>query len=524
MGNTLIPWGGQLFPSDFGPMLDHNFCVLGCPGSGKTLMIRMLMAAVLRCQTQRQGVFPRFRSIIFDPKRDMVPVLLGMGIPEGHIAILNPFDARATYWDVAEDIQNDADILQLAAAIVPVADNTHNEFFYTAAQRLVVGVLTTFVEQRRARGAGHSWTLNDVVEVCSGQASREAVLKGSLSGRQALEMFFADDASGARGQARAQDILMTLETRLMKLRPIAAAMARLGKVQGRKPVSVRAWAKAGAASTNLQLQDGDPQRLLILGWDARFSEVLDPLNRLIMQRAMEQLLQRPEERPRDLTWFFLDEVRLVGKMESLPKLVVGGRSKGVHVVLGFQDIAGMREVYGEDLTDELVGNCGNLALLRTSSPTSMNWAAERAGRVEEFMTPPPSMAYQRSGSASKRNGWQTSWSVTETHTPQMHQKDKVLPNEFSELPPASLQLGIPGFFYVPSMRNCWRGPISPNYLAQHLYPTRGLGYSEYASAEEEAAMMAQYSVDPSKWTSGVIPLLKPPHRQQLRLPDGLGDL
>lgn len=524
MGKTLIPWGGQLFPSDFGPMLDHNFCILGCPGSGKTLMIRMLMAAVLRCQTKSQGVFPRFRSIIFDPKRDMVPVLLGMGLQLNQLAILNPFDTRATYWDVAADVLNDADIVQLAAAIVPVGDNTKNEFFYTAAQRLVVGVVTTFVEHYRKRGASHRWTLNDVVEVCSSQANLEAVLQGSLSGKQALELFFSEAAAKQHGPARAQDIRMTLETRLMKLRPITAAMARLGQVYGRTPVSIRAWARAGGEDVQLQMRQGDPPRVLVLGWDARFSEVLDPLNRLIMQRAMEQLLQRPEERPRDLSWFFLDEARLVGKMESLPKLVVGGRSKGVHVVIGFQDIAGMREVYGDNLTDEIVGNCGNLALLRTNSPTSMQWAAERAGRVEEFMTPPPSVSYQEGGSSGGQGGGSSSWSNTTTYTPQMHQKDKILPNEFAELQPASLHMGIPGFFYVPALRNFWRGPIPPYYLGQHLHPCTGVGYAQQESDAAEAAMMSQLPVDASRWTMPAATQPKPTPGHNLNIPDGLKDL
>lgn len=52
---------------------------------------------------------------------------------------------------------------------------------------------------------------------------------------------------------------------------------------------------------------------------------------------------------------FLDELRDLGRLDALNRLLLKGRSKNVSVVLGFQDIEGLREVYGDKVANEIVG-------------------------------------------------------------------------------------------------------------------------------------------------------------------------
>jgi hypothetical protein len=85
------------------------------------------------------------------------------------------------------------------------------------------------------------------------------------------------------------------------------------------------------------------------------------------------------------TWFFLDEVREAGKLELLGRLLTKGRSKGVALDLGFQDISGMREAYGQELADELLGQCNTKILLRVNSPQSAAWAAKQRGWSVAFL-------------------------------------------------------------------------------------------------------------------------------------------
>jgi hypothetical protein len=53
------------------------------------------------------------------------------------------------------------------------------------------------------------------------------------------------------------------------------------------------------------------------------------------------------------------------------------------VVLGFQDIDGLRDVYGDFAASELAGICANKAILRLDSPPTAQWAAANIGEAEQ---------------------------------------------------------------------------------------------------------------------------------------------
>jgi hypothetical protein len=81
-----------------------------------------------------------------------------------------------------------------------------------------------------------------------------------------------------------------------------------------------------------------------------------------------------------------------------------GRSKGACVVLGFQDVAGMRAAYGAAVAHELTGQCGYKSFLRTGSQDTALWAQEHFGMVEQ-LTPQyaEQQSYDRYGAVSGSN-------------------------------------------------------------------------------------------------------------------------
>jgi type IV secretory pathway TraG/TraD family ATPase VirD4 len=123
--------------------------------------------------------------------------------------------------------------------------------------------------------------------------------------------------------------------------------------------------------------------VLVLGNDDSVRAAMDAINQVLFQRASELVLRKPNSWSRR-SWFFLDEVREAGKLAGLPRLMNKGRSKGVCVALGFQDIHGMKSVYGAELALELVGQCSNKVLLRLESAETAKWASETVGQYEEI--------------------------------------------------------------------------------------------------------------------------------------------
>jgi hypothetical protein len=83
-------------------------------------------------------------------------------------------------------------------------------------------------------------------------------------------------------------------------------------------------------------------------------------------------------------WFFCDELKTAGRLDSLPRLM-NARSKGVRCVLGFQDFEGLVETYrSAETAKEILNRCTTVSWLKFTSRDTANWASERSGEFERF--------------------------------------------------------------------------------------------------------------------------------------------
>lgn len=393
---TLLTWGGQPLPP--GAETSH-FLVTGTTGSGKTLTITSLMARVL--PSIREGTDSR--ALIFDAKQETLPLLARLGVT-CPVLSLNPFDARSSAWDIASDVTSPATVLQVATAFIPEEDSA-NRYFSDAARTLLVGVMQGLIDGRPG-----VWTLADVLRAVRDREELERVLARGHGGEALLGLYFREERTLA-------NIISTLHSRLAVLEPIAALWER-----SRVRVGLLDWAKG--------------EGILILGFDETVRAPLAAVNRVIFKCAVDLVLGASESRERR-SWFFLDEVREAGRLEGLSSLLTRGRSKGACVVLGFQDIAGLEDVYGERVAGELAGMCSHKAFLRLESAGTAEWAARCIGQFE-------AVGVQRSvtralGAAPR----------SRTVSEHMERSEAVLAAELLTLPPASLEAGVPGYFLSP---------------------------------------------------------------------------
>jgi len=173
----------------------------------------------------------------------------------------------------------------------------------------------------------------------------------------------------------------------------------------------------------------------VLGNDEATRTALDAINQVIFKRLSELILAQTESESRR-TWTFLDELRQAGKLEGLSSLLTKGRSKGACVVLGYQDIEGLRDVYGTQLANEIAGQCSNKAVLRCDSPDTARWASALFGQREVLEV--------RLGVSHASND-RTSQSTNQATA----KRDVVLPSEIMGLAPTTQRNGMQGFFLTP---------------------------------------------------------------------------
>lgn len=404
-----------------------HFAIAGATGSGKTLLQRLLMQSAL----PRIGLGCGHRALLYDAKQDLLPLLAGMHL-RAPIHILHPLDRRAVAWNMAADIKTPASALQTASLLIPEIKTDNNPFFANAARHLLTGALNALIEQ-----AGARWTLRHVLLVMRDPARLGNLLSRSDQTRFLLQYF--------EHPGTFQNILSTVLTALAPFETMAAAWDR-----AEETLSLERWMTE--------------ESILVLGCDEANRAALEAMNRLIFRRISELLLSRPEvtDHHGSRTWFFLDEVREAGRLESLSRLLTKGRSKGAAVVLGFQDIAGLRDVYGQEVANELVGQCATSVILRLNSPETAAWASKLIGAREVLET-------RHGHSRSYHSALQTLPGTGSSVSHGLATRPLVLDSEIMGLPPTSFETGLSAYVVTP-----WTGAfqehLSGEWLRENLRP------------------------------------------------------
>ena len=402
-----------------GEMAPHT-AIVGTTGAGKTILFKHFMRGLLPAPFEEGGL--RFRALIYDPKRELFPYLSLIGIPNSQIIVTHPFDARSASWDLAADFTEPAQIEELAELIVPKSqrsgDGEANQFFESSARIIVQDLIEGFTDFRPGR-----WELRDVVEALLNLRYLKAVLFKTSNGRDTWDAYL-EPLERERDDRTAKSMQATLHTYARPLQAIASL-----------------WYKADKRFSLEQWHRGSG--VLLLGADPRRERTLQRVNRLLLRRISQLLLGRDDERPLDLTWCFLDEIRAAGKFDGLRQLMTEGRSKGARVVMGFQDIAGLYSLYGEHEAEEMVGLCGNVMLLHLDNAKTRKWASEFMGEEEYIAT---SEGFSLSRSKQGRT-------MSESSQQSIQQRKNVLPFEFHEMPLGSPARGVPIWFSVPGRRN-----------------------------------------------------------------------
>lgn len=393
-----------------------HFAYIGATGSGKTISQRMLYQDTLRPYI---GTNYGHRALMYDAKGDLHSILYGMGIKRKYIKTLNPFDKRCFAWDMAADIDDEASALELSTILIPEI-NENQPFFRQAARDILSGVIFSYILNTPGK-----WTFRDVVYPLLSQDRQlvKDVLRQSKYTEDRLQYF---DHS-----TTAENIISTMRTVLKPYQMIAAMWHKASKADN--TISLKEW---------VEKPNGE---ILLMGNSHKLKESLRRVNQVIFKRVSQLLLDQPELKKGDThrTWIHLDEAREMGKLDGLPELLTNGRSKGICVVIGFQDIDGMREVWGKEVAQEIIGQCRSKAFFGLGSGSCAQWAAEQFSYNERFET-----SFNQSVSYNSQDT-----TVQSGQAQQIAKREVVLPILFMSIPPVNMKNGLRGYYISPYFVN-----------------------------------------------------------------------
>lgn len=321
-----------------------HMLIYGSVGSGKT---QILMPIV------EQAFAKNLKLFCFDVKGDYTACF-----PSA--ALLSPWDERSRVWDIGRDLAGVSDAATFAQAVIPADESGANRFFSIAAQQLLFGAVRSLQNTR-----GQRWGWEDLGARVG--ADRENFVRTLQEHYPKAAALIADGTSTATSS-----VLATLASYTQVIDGLVAAW---GKTDGRKLVSLRKWVRDDFR--------GRRQIIVQAGADSALtSAYIGAMVKLLQAWIVGPAL--PDDEMGRCLLFVLDE--LPALKVDISALIDKGRSKGVCVFAGLQDLAQLRDAIGDNKTIALSSMVGTHVVCRVQMGESREQIAAMFGRERVAVT------------------------------------------------------------------------------------------------------------------------------------------
>lgn len=355
----------------------RGFLLAGSPGTGKSHTLTHALDSLraggaLAVIADASGIYT---SRYFDTQRGD--------------AILNPFDERCVRWSPLAELESVADVPALAKSLVPDGEGSAAEW-NSYAQTFVEAA----VEHCLTAGLGNGELFRILVvsgfdelrEVCAGTPAQPLVADGN-------ERMFGSIRGIASSAAKF----------LQYLDPNADAQ---------NGFSIRRYLHSDRAG------------FLFLSYQQQHRAALKSMIACAVDVASRAVLSLPPSHDRRVV-FALDEMPLLGKIQSIIDLATNGRKHGAMIFAGLQSISQLREGYGRETSQTLLACFGSWLVLRVSDGETAEYMSRYLGEEEK------TRIVSSGGSSSKAL---ESASTSENWQEQVVKERVVLPSELQSLP------------------------------------------------------------------------------------------
>ena len=359
--------------------------IVGSTGVGKTVLISDLVE-----QIRRKGD----RAIIFDKKCDFA----GWFYDSTKDFILNPFDSRGVKWNLLGEIENNSQIKTIAESFIPSKGHYAGEsrVWDEAARIAFTSILEKLIKN------------NDCL---TNRDIADAILKQNINKIAALvKGTYAESIIDPNSPKTASSVLFVLSTYFNSL--------RIDNARKEESFSIRKWVRESKDSIIFITTANDNE------------SDLKPLQTAWFEITINSILSNETKQK---TWLILDELPTLQKIPSLAKGLAVARSYGGCFVLGIQNIAQMKEVYGLNNTQSISAECNNRCIFRTNDPDTAKWMVENIGyrETKEYIE---GLSY---GASELRDG------ITLSENEKL--KAIVLPSEIQNMPNLALFLKMANY-------------------------------------------------------------------------------
>ena len=336
----------------------RHFFVLGAIGSGKTQVIWNILQSILH--RMRSG--PEDRLILYDTKSDMTARL---PVADSELILLAPWDARTWAWDVGKDIENASDAATFAERLIP---ESKDKFWSEAPRQIVKSCI-----QHLQATHGTQWSWKDLSRALN---SQETILGAIMLYAPNLAPVFVGGGGGPTSTGAS--LLSSMNAFTGSIDDLSRAWDNTDPFTGQEiepgrvipRVSLRDWALTPIVQRRVIILQGNKRYLTLER--AYIQTIISAFGAIMNSPEM------PDSKTRRI-WFLLDEFPQLGKLENFAQYLEVGRSKGLCVLLGLQDLSQLREIYGRETADVWAAICGTYIVCRSQGVETVRWLTQFFG-------------------------------------------------------------------------------------------------------------------------------------------------
>lgn len=301
--------------------------IYGSVGAGKTQVLLGIL----------QQIFEKdAKMLLYDVKGDFTSYFFDK------VVLISPWDVRSSVWDISSDIDTDSSIQTFASSLFP--GDEKNKFFNDGATAIMVAVIRRLYQEK-----GKKWCWKELATLCA--LDRKGL-------HEIMKVTYPSAATIiADGQSQAtSSVLATFSNGARIVQQLATAwpnrVRRVKTPDGVKkiqPISFKQWIQDDYKGKKQIIIQGGTDKDLQAGY---ISGIINALVPNLINPSFKD-----NERGRSI-FFIFDEFPTMGKLE-FERLVSLGRSKGLQVILGFQDLEQIKKVYGSELANALSAMVSN---------------------------------------------------------------------------------------------------------------------------------------------------------------------
>lgn len=267
--------------------------------------------------------------------------------------ILNPFDRRSACWDPWLELRTESDYMMMARAIVPDGFG-ESRSWHGLAQQLVAAALRASVENGR----------NTIREFL-------ALL---ISSPDELAVFAAGTPASVMTQKGNEK--MFANTRNVLMEYLEPWRYLRDPVKGEKGFSIRALIEGAYDLKGEHGRIFRPWLFMTFRDDQRAA--MQYLSATWMELVIRAKLSLPEDRKRRI-WEFIDELAACKRIQSLSDELAFVRKRGGAAVIGVQDVAQIRGIYGPEVAQTMLQNLKTKVMLACADPETARYFSDVIG-------------------------------------------------------------------------------------------------------------------------------------------------